>query len=108
MVVVDKPMLLAFWDVVCRKRHLGPRTLQGDGFLYLHSLIASSITTRGKIREWCMSGDLFFFYCLLYKRSCALAHDLALYFDCAHLQHEHMKLYSGAYICDSPFVWLSP
>ncbi|MFS7920531.1 hypothetical protein Hanom_Chr03g00225951 [Helianthus anomalus] len=75
---------------------------------YLHSLIASSITTRGKSREWCMSGDLFFFYFLLYKRSCTLAHGLAQYFDCTHLRHECRKLYSGAYVCDSPFICLSP
>ncbi|MFS7925983.1 hypothetical protein Hanom_Chr04g00291561 [Helianthus anomalus] len=51
---------------------------------YLHRLISSSITARNKNWEWCTSGDLFFLYCLLYKRPCALAHGLAQYFASAY------------------------
>ncbi|MFS8009595.1 hypothetical protein Hanom_Chr14g01286801 [Helianthus anomalus] len=65
---------------------------------YLHRLISSSITARGKSREWCMGGDLLFVYCLLYKRSCALAHDLAQYFTSAHHQQGRRQLYGNTYV----------
>ncbi|MFS7938045.1 hypothetical protein Hanom_Chr05g00434861 [Helianthus anomalus] len=65
---------------------------------YLHNIISTFITARNKSREWCTSGDLFFLYCLLYKRSCDLAHELAQYFTSAHHQQEHKLLYGGSYV----------
>ncbi|KAJ0548507.1 hypothetical protein HanRHA438_Chr08g0368481 [Helianthus annuus] len=41
---------------------------------YLHRLICTSITTRGKSREWCTSTNLFFLCCLLY--ACTRGHAL--------------------------------
>ncbi|MFS7968677.1 hypothetical protein Hanom_Chr09g00800411 [Helianthus anomalus] len=49
-------------------------------------------------REWCTSGDLFSLYCLLYKRSCALAHGLAQYSAFAYHRQECGLLYGGAYV----------
>ncbi|KAJ0629019.1 hypothetical protein HanHA300_Chr00c0666g0798881 [Helianthus annuus] len=42
--------------------------------------------------------DLFFFYYLLYKRSCAFAHGLVQYFSFAHHRHDHRQMYSGVYV----------
>ncbi|KAJ0681918.1 hypothetical protein HanPI659440_Chr16g0641541 [Helianthus annuus] len=95
----------------------GTTCTPGGGFRVLlirstgisHRLISSSITAYGKSREWCMSGYLFLFYCLLYKRLCALAHGLVQYFAFAHHRQEHIKLYGDRlHHCDSPFIWLSP
>ncbi|MFS7917540.1 hypothetical protein Hanom_Chr03g00190241 [Helianthus anomalus] len=47
-------------------------------------MLATSITGRGYNRELCTSTYLFFFYCWLYRTSCALAHGLAQYFASAH------------------------
>ncbi|KAF5821536.1 hypothetical protein HanXRQr2_Chr01g0015171 [Helianthus annuus] len=105
MVVVDKPKLLGFWDVVAEKDTWDHELSKGRVSTivdplhrYLHRLIASSITTRGKSKEWCTCEDLFFFYCFVYKRSCALVHSLAHYFTSANHQQEHKKLYGGAYV----------
>ncbi|KAJ0802164.1 hypothetical protein HanPI659440_Chr03g0126051 [Helianthus annuus] len=61
-------------------------------------MLATSITGRGYSREWCTSTDLFFFYCLLYRRPCALAHGLAQYFASAHHLQEREFLYGDAYM----------
>ncbi|MFS7931600.1 hypothetical protein Hanom_Chr04g00357841 [Helianthus anomalus] len=66
--------------------------------MYFHKMISISITARNKSREWCTNGDLFFLYCLLYKRLCALAHGLAEYFASAHHRQERGLLYGGAYV----------
>ncbi|MFS7939449.1 hypothetical protein Hanom_Chr05g00451861 [Helianthus anomalus] len=74
-------------------------------------MISSSITARNKSREWCTSGDLFFLYCLLCKRPCALAYGLAQYFASAH----RLRASTGAQTvirrrlrdCESLFVGLS-
>ncbi|MFS8009598.1 hypothetical protein Hanom_Chr14g01286831 [Helianthus anomalus] len=62
------------------------------------STISSSIPARGKSKEWCMGGDLLFFYCLLYKRSCTLAHGLAQYFTSTHHQQGFRQLYDNTYV----------
>ncbi|MFS7986801.1 hypothetical protein Hanom_Chr11g01014501 [Helianthus anomalus] len=66
---------------MCKKRLVMVHKSTFFGFLvviaeneYFHRAISFSMTTRGKSREWCTSVDLFFLYCLLYKRLCALAH----------------------------------
>ncbi|MFS7983510.1 hypothetical protein Hanom_Chr11g00975331 [Helianthus anomalus] len=99
MVVVDKPTLLGFWDVVVEKDTWDHTLSKGRVSAIidlLRRLVASSITACGKSREWCTSRDLFFFYWLLYKRSCALAHRLAQYFTSACHRQENEKLYDGA------------
>ncbi|MFS7967516.1 hypothetical protein Hanom_Chr09g00786621 [Helianthus anomalus] len=71
------------------------------GFLlcmYFHKMISTSIIARNKSREWCTSSDLFFLYCLLYKRLCALAHVLAQYFASANRRQECAKLYGSTYV----------
>ncbi|KAF5761842.1 hypothetical protein HanXRQr2_Chr16g0769791 [Helianthus annuus] len=65
---------------------------------YLHHLLATSISARGYSREWCTTTDLFFLYCLLYRRPCALAHGLAQYYASAHHRQERGFLYGGAYV----------
>ncbi|MFS7935969.1 hypothetical protein Hanom_Chr05g00409821 [Helianthus anomalus] len=65
---------------------------------YFLKMLSTSVTARNKSREWCTSSDLFFLYCLFYKRPCALAHGLAQYFASAHHQQERGKLYGGAYV----------
>ncbi|KAJ0696084.1 hypothetical protein HanLR1_Chr10g0352921 [Helianthus annuus] len=62
------------------------------------TMISTSITARGHNREWCTSIDVFFFYCLLYRRSCALAHGLAQYFTSAHHWQERRILHGGTYV----------
>ncbi|KAJ0914776.1 hypothetical protein HanPSC8_Chr06g0242441 [Helianthus annuus] len=61
-------------------------------------MLSSSITARGHSHEWCTSTGLFFFYCLLYMRLCALAHGLAQYFASAHHRQEGRFLYCDAYV----------
>ncbi|XP_035838170.1 uncharacterized protein LOC118485808 [Helianthus annuus] len=87
LVMIDKPTLLGFWDLIADIRHWdhhqskGRSTLIEDPlFRYLHKMISTSITARNKSREWCTSGDLFFLYCLLYKRPCALAYGFGSVF----------------------------
>ncbi|MFS7903455.1 hypothetical protein Hanom_Chr01g00024261 [Helianthus anomalus] len=74
MVVVDKPTLQGFWDVVVEKDTWDHELSKGRVSTildllhrYLHRLITSYITIRGKSKEWCTCEDLFFFYCFLYK-----------------------------------------
>ncbi|KAJ0821388.1 hypothetical protein HanPSC8_Chr16g0719611 [Helianthus annuus] len=105
LIMVDKPTLLGFWAQIADIRHWDHRqskervTLIKDPlFRYLHKMISTSITARNKSREWCTSGDLFFLYCLLYKRPCALAYGLAQYFASAHHRHERGLLYGGVYV----------
>ncbi|XP_022038757.1 uncharacterized protein LOC110941430 isoform X2 [Helianthus annuus] len=105
LVMIDKPTLLGFWDLIADIRHWdhhqskGRSTLIEDPlFRYLHKMISTSITARNKSREWCTSGDLFFLYCLLYKRPCALAYGLAQYFASAHHRQERGMLFGGAYV----------
>ncbi|MFS7978287.1 hypothetical protein Hanom_Chr10g00913751 [Helianthus anomalus] len=59
--------------------------------MYLRRPTSTSTTARGKSREWCTSGDLFFFYYLLYKRLCAPAHGLVQYFSSAHHRQDHRQ-----------------
>ncbi|KAM0071752.1 hypothetical protein Hdeb2414_s0001g00028831 [Helianthus debilis subsp. tardiflorus] len=61
-------------------------------------MLSTSITARGHSCEWCTSTDVFFFYCLLYRRQCALAHDLSQYFASAQHRQERRFLYGGAYV----------
>ncbi|KAJ0942032.1 hypothetical protein HanPSC8_Chr03g0087101 [Helianthus annuus] len=63
----------------------------------MHHMFATSIAGHGYSREWCTSTDLFFLYCLLYRRPCALAHGLAQYYASAHHRQERGFLYGGAY-----------
>ncbi|MFS7982104.1 hypothetical protein Hanom_Chr10g00958811 [Helianthus anomalus] len=86
--MVDKPTLLGFWGVIAENEsrdHVNSKGRVSCIIGPLYRLIASSITARGKSRQWFTSGDLFLLYCLLYKRPCALAHGLAQYF--AYVYH---------------------
>ncbi|KAJ0865498.1 hypothetical protein HanRHA438_Chr12g0541171 [Helianthus annuus] len=105
LVMADKPTLLGFWAVIAESRywdHVNSRgrvtRIHDPLFRYFHKMISTSITARNKSREWCTSGDLFFLYCLLYKRPCALAYGLAQYFASAHHRQECELLYGGAYV----------
>ncbi|MFS7981289.1 hypothetical protein Hanom_Chr10g00949231 [Helianthus anomalus] len=53
-------------------------------YRYLHKMLWTSITARDHSCEWYTSTDVFFFYCLLYRRPCTLTHGLAQYFASAH------------------------
>ena len=64
----------------------------------MHRCIATSIAPRTKSREWCTSQDLFFLYCLLYRRPCALARSLAQFFASAFHRQERGLIYGGTYI----------
>ncbi|MFS7951752.1 hypothetical protein Hanom_Chr07g00598821 [Helianthus anomalus] len=78
LVVVDRPTLLGFWQVIA-----GPNTWEHDKskgrvsfisdplYRYMHHMLATSIAARGYSREWCTGTNLFFFYSLLYRRPCA-------------------------------------
>ncbi|KAF5785536.1 hypothetical protein HanXRQr2_Chr10g0429791 [Helianthus annuus] len=100
LIVVDRPTLLRFCKMVA-----GAGTWEHDkakeSMLMAHcrgTMISTSITARGHNREWCTSIDVFFFYCLLYRRSCALAHGLAQYFTSAHHWQERRILHGGTYV----------
>ncbi|KAJ0520805.1 hypothetical protein HanIR_Chr10g0463461 [Helianthus annuus] len=100
LVVVHRPTLLRFCKMVA-----GAGTWEHDkakeSMLMAHCtgmMISTSITARGHKREWCTSIDVFFFYCLLYRRSCALAHGLAQYFTSAHHWQKRRILHGGTYV----------
>ncbi|MFS7889073.1 hypothetical protein Hanom_Chr00s000003g01602601 [Helianthus anomalus] len=59
---------------------------------------STSITASDHSREWCTSTGVFFLYCLLYRRPCALAHGLAQYFASAHQRQERRFSYDDAYV----------
>ncbi|MFS7928159.1 hypothetical protein Hanom_Chr04g00317561 [Helianthus anomalus] len=105
LVVVDRTTLLGFGQVVVwadtweHDNAKGRISHVNDPlYRYLHRTLSSSITARGHNREWCTSVDVFFFYCLLYRRPCALAHGVAPYFASAHHRQERGFLYGGAYV----------
>ncbi|KAJ0871065.1 hypothetical protein HanRHA438_Chr11g0507911 [Helianthus annuus] len=106
LVVVEKPTLVGFWQVIAGADHWsmisrrGGCRLLGTHYtgMYLHHLLATSISACGYSREWCTTTDLFFLYCLLYRRPCALAHGLAQYFASGHHRQERGFLYGGAYV----------
>ncbi|MFS7927484.1 hypothetical protein Hanom_Chr04g00309671 [Helianthus anomalus] len=101
LVVVDRPTLLGFWQVV-----VGEDTWEHDKVYGrishvddpLYRMLATSIIARGHSREWYTSTDVFFFYCLLYSRPCALAHGLAQYFASAHPRQKCGFLYGGTFV----------
>ncbi|KAM0021274.1 hypothetical protein Hdeb2414_s0024g00649081 [Helianthus debilis subsp. tardiflorus] len=91
IVVVDRSTLLGFWQVaagastwVYDKAKGRISHVDDPLYRYLHRMVSTSIKAHGYSREWFMSTDVFLFYCLLYRRPCALAHDLAQYFASAH------------------------
>ncbi|KAJ0736213.1 hypothetical protein HanPI659440_Chr11g0441021 [Helianthus annuus] len=91
LVVVEKPILVGFWQVIAGADHWEHDKSKGRVsfvrdplYRYLHHLLATSISARGYSRECCTTTDLFFLYCLLYRRSCALAHGLSQYYTSAH------------------------
>ncbi|XP_022008406.1 uncharacterized protein LOC110907783 [Helianthus annuus] len=105
LVVVEKPTLVGFWQVIAGADHWEHEKSKGRVsfvrdplYRYLHHLLATSISARGYSREWCTTTDLFFLYCLLYRRPCALAHGLAQYFASGHHRQERGFLYGGAYV----------
>ncbi|KAJ0804223.1 hypothetical protein HanPI659440_Chr02g0035641 [Helianthus annuus] len=105
LVVVEKPTLVGFWQVIAGADHWEHEKSKGRVsfvrdplYRYLHHLLATSISARGYSREWCTTTDLFFLYCLLYRRPCALAHGLAQYYASAHHRQERGFLYGGAYV----------
>ncbi|KAM0060945.1 hypothetical protein Hdeb2414_s0004g00130131 [Helianthus debilis subsp. tardiflorus] len=105
LVVVDKPTLVGFWQVIAGENHWEHDKSKGRVsfvryplYRYLHHLLATSISARGYSREWCTTTDLFFLYCLLYRRPCALAHGLAQYYASTHHRQERGFLYGGAYV----------
>ncbi|KAM0048893.1 putative FHY3/FAR1 family protein [Helianthus debilis subsp. tardiflorus] len=105
LVVVEKPTLVGFWQVIAGENHWEYEKSKGRVsfvrdplYRYLHHLLATSISARGYSREWCTTTDLFFLYCLLYRRPCALAHGLAQYFASGHHRQERGFLYGGAYV----------
>ncbi|KAM0019185.1 hypothetical protein Hdeb2414_s0026g00682601 [Helianthus debilis subsp. tardiflorus] len=51
---------------------------------YMHHMLATSIAGRGYSRGVVYEHRSFFFYCLLYRRPCILAHGLAKYYTSAH------------------------
>ncbi|KAF5761333.1 hypothetical protein HanXRQr2_Chr16g0763881 [Helianthus annuus] len=90
LVVVAKPILVGFWQVIAGENHWEHDKSKGRVsfvrdplYRYLQHLLATSISARGYSREWCTTTDLFFLYCLLYRRPCALAHGLAQYYASA-------------------------
>ncbi|MFS8026115.1 hypothetical protein Hanom_Chr16g01483151 [Helianthus anomalus] len=68
-----------------------------DDPLYRY-LISTSMAAHGHSCLWCTSTDVFFFYCLLYRRSCALAYGLAQYFASSNHRKERGFLYGNAYV----------
>ncbi|KAM0055397.1 hypothetical protein Hdeb2414_s0006g00205591 [Helianthus debilis subsp. tardiflorus] len=105
LVVVEKPTLVGFWQVIAGENHWEHEKSKGRVsfvrdplYRYLHHLLATSISACGYSREWCTTTDLFFLYCLLYRRPCALAHGLAQYFASGHHRQERGFLYGGAYV----------
>ncbi|KAJ0851365.1 hypothetical protein HanPSC8_Chr13g0591361 [Helianthus annuus] len=105
LVVVEKPILVGFWQVIAGADHWEHDKSKGRVsfvrdplYRYLHHLLAISISARGYSREWCTTTYLFFVYCLLYRRPCALAHGLAQYYASAHHRQEREFLYGGAYV----------
>ncbi|MFS7934911.1 hypothetical protein Hanom_Chr05g00397221 [Helianthus anomalus] len=105
LVVVDRSTLLGFWQVVAgagtweHNKAKGRISHVDDPlYRYLHRIVSTSIKARDHIREWFMTTEVFLFYCLLYRRSCALAHGLAQYFASAHHRYERGFLYGGAYV----------
>ncbi|KAM0064476.1 hypothetical protein Hdeb2414_s0003g00103391 [Helianthus debilis subsp. tardiflorus] len=105
LVVVEKPTLVGFWQVIAGADHWEHDKSKGRVsfvkdplYRYLHHLLATSISARGYSREWCTTTDLFFLYCLLYRRPCALAHGLAQYYASTHHRQERRFLYGGSYV----------
>ncbi|KAM0012949.1 hypothetical protein Hdeb2414_s0046g00746731 [Helianthus debilis subsp. tardiflorus] len=105
LVVVENPILVGFWQVIAGADHWEHDKSKGRCRLFgTHCtgictiLLATSISARGYSREWCTTTDLFFLYCLLYRRSCALAHGLAQYYASARHRQERGFLYGGAYV----------
>ncbi|XP_035836908.1 uncharacterized protein LOC118484905 [Helianthus annuus] len=105
LVVVEKPTLVGFWQVIAGADHWEHEKSKGRVsfvrdplYRYLHHLLATSISARGYSRGWCTTTDLFFLYCLLYRRPCALAHGLAQYFASGYHRQERGFLYGGAYV----------
>ncbi|KAJ0820744.1 hypothetical protein HanPSC8_Chr16g0711651 [Helianthus annuus] len=105
LVVVDRPTLLGFWQVIAGANHWEHDKSKGRVsfirdplYRYMHHMLATSIAARGYNREWCTSTDLFFFYCLLYRRPCTLAYGLAQYYASTHHRQERGFLYGGSYV----------
>ena len=67
-------------------------------YIYLHRAIATSIAPRSHSRDKVNTSDLFFLYCLLMRRTCALATSLVDFFHTAYHRQARGDLYGGAYV----------
>ncbi|MFS8022711.1 hypothetical protein Hanom_Chr16g01442711 [Helianthus anomalus] len=89
LVVVDRPTLLGFWQVIVGANHWEHDKSNGRVsfirdplYRYMHHMLATSIVVRDYNREWL----------------CALAYGLAQYYASAHHRQERGFLYGGAYV----------
>ncbi|KAM0014628.1 hypothetical protein Hdeb2414_s0034g00725951 [Helianthus debilis subsp. tardiflorus] len=91
LVVVDRPTLLGFWQVIAGANHWEHEKSKGRVsfirdplYRFMNHMLATSIAARGLQP--------------LVVRPCALAHGLAQYYASAHHRQEDGFLYGGAYV----------
>lgn len=93
---------LGFWSVISAGPFPWPTgkasAITDPLYRYLHRLIATSIAPRKESRDRVTTTDLFYLYCLLTGRPCALATCLAQFYGSAYHRQEWGLLYGGSYI----------
>ncbi|KAL8244547.1 hypothetical protein R6Q59_010805 [Mikania micrantha] len=99
---IDDATLRAWWPHIADDPFRGTKArvsrIRNALIRYMHRLIATSISGRGRSREWCTLQDLFYLYCLITGRTCQLARCLAEYFVTYYHRQQRGAIYGGAYI----------
>ncbi|KAL8239381.1 hypothetical protein R6Q59_015948 [Mikania micrantha] len=96
---IDDATFRAWWPHIADDLFAGTKArvsrIRDPLIRYMHLLIATSIAGRGRSREWCMSQDLFYLYCLITGRTCQLTRCLAEYFATYYHRQQRGAIYGG-------------